>query len=143
MFPSLCQWRLSLPVATVRCGQEPTCLRSPRETAIVNWSQSRKHMINIIGKIRCYILLSDIKLVNVTGMPGILATVTFQMLWPLATMNSGSLRPRISSLQPIKCYSIWPQQYIIFKCLFQKIKKKNVFEKILQLLHLWLQQTVL
>ena len=55
-------------------------------------------MINIIGKIRCYILLSDIKLVNVTGMPGILATVTFQMLWLLATMNGGGLWPQISSL---------------------------------------------
>ena len=90
MFPSLCQWRLSLPVTPVRCGQDPQRLNSSRETAIVSCRQRRKHMINIIGKIRCYILLSDIKLVNVTGMPGILATVTFQMLWRLATTNFDS-----------------------------------------------------
>ena len=93
MFPSLCQWRLSLPVTPVRCGQDSQHLNSSRETAIVSWRQKRKHIINIIGKISCYIILSDIKLVNVTGMSSILATVTFQMLWLLATMNVGGLCP--------------------------------------------------
>ena len=35
---------------------------------------------------------------STTGVSEILATVTFQMLWPLATTNYGGRRPRIASL---------------------------------------------
>ena len=37
------------------------------------------------------------------GLPEILPTVTFQLLWPLATTNCGSLWPRIASLWLLKC----------------------------------------
>ena len=47
--------------------------------------------------------------------------VVSQMLWPLATMNSGVLWPQIAFLWPLKCCVLWPQRTVAAYCCESKL----------------------